>query len=751
LNNLIELNISGMDCADCAKTLESGVGQINGVESCRVVFMTGKMHIEGAPDMTAVKSRVEQLGYGIREEALGDEPSIHAEVSGVTGFLRYMLQKRESTITLISAAILGLTFALALLDAPELAIRALQLLIIAAVGLPIMKSGVQQFIFSRKVTINLLMSIAVIGALAINEWHEAATVIVLFAIAETLEGYSADRARGALASLLQLAPQRASVIRPCMDCAEHLGKDGYEGGPCPWCEAHEQQVPVAEVAVGETLMVKPGERIPLDGRVIEGASAVDQAPITGESIPVHKSFGDDVFAGSVNGHAVLTIEVTQQAENSTLNRIIRLVEAAQAQKAPSERFVDRFAAWYTPAVVILAGLVVVIPTMIFGATFDTWLYRGLALLVVACPCALVISTPVTVVSAMVRAAHEGILIKGGTYLEALGKIRVFAFDKTGTLTRGEPQVIQIKSVDCDGDDLCADCDHMLTVASALERQSEHPLGQAIVREAVKRGLSERHLLTQSVMALAGQGIRGQVEDQPVTVGSHSLFDAAYPHADGICSDVDQQERHGQTVMMVAESDRVLGFISVADTLREGIYSILQSLPAHKVMLTGDNQSVAQAIAQQAGIDSVRANLLPDDKASAIQQLVAEHGAVAMVGDGVNDAPALAAATVGIAMGGAGTAQAMETADVVLMQDDLSKLPTAVNISRRAGRVIRQNIGISLLIKAVFVALTLLGLTTLWLAVFADMGMSLLVTFNGMRLLRGGHYHHLHEGQNPHSL
>jgi len=726
-----ELIITGMDCADCAKTLEKGVGQLAGVQACEVNFMNGTMRILGNPTPNALQERITALGYGIAE---AQKPHIQEDYNGLGGFLRFMLSRRDTAIALAGLLGVGLAVGSALVGAPAWWVGGLELLIIAAVGLPIMHLGVRQFITTRNVTINLLMSLAVVGALVIQEWGEAATVIVLFAIGEALEGYSTDRARGALQSLLMLAPQQALVVRLCMDCAEHLGQDGYTGGACPICEPHEQWIPVAAVALGETVIVRPADRIPLDGEVLSGASAVDQSPITGESIPVDKAAGDLVFAGSVNGNAVLHIRATHTAQDSTLSRVIRLVAEAQAQKAPSERFVDRFARWYTPLVVVLAGLVALVPPLVAGAAFDTWFYRALALLVVACPCALVISTPVTVVSAMVNAARRGILIKGGGYLEALGRIRVFAFDKTGTLTQGKPQVVRVMAADCAAaSDECAPCNEMLTLAGAVERQSEHPLGQAIVREAQRRGVLTQH--AQGVTALTGQGIRGEINTQAITVGSHGFFEQHYPHAAALCQNAATYEAAGQTVMLVARENEVLGLISVADTPRPAARQALADLHGiHKIMLTGDNPAVAAAIAAQVGIDEARAELLPADKAAVVQKLAQEFGGVVMVGDGVNDAPALAAATVGIAMGGAGTAQAMETADVVLMQDDLRQLPHAVNISRRAAHVIRQNIGLSLGIKAAFVVLTLFGFTTLWMAVFADMGMSLLVTFNGMRLL-----------------
>ncbi|MBZ0305429.1 MAG: cation-translocating P-type ATPase, partial [Anaerolineae bacterium] len=520
---MMELKITGMDCADCAATLEKGVGQLEGVQSCRVNYLTGQMLIEGHTDIASVTRRVQALGYGVADKNEKKAP-VSEQRGGIAGFIQFMLERPNTAFALLGVAGLVVSMTLLLLEMSETTAHLIQAAIVVLIGFPIMRRGIQQFFFSRRVTINLLMTIATIGAAAIGEWSEAATVITLFAIGEALEGYSADRARHALHSLLTLAPQEALVIRPCINCAEHLGKDGYTGGPCPWCEPHEQSVPVEEVQTGETMLVLPASRIALDGRVLQGSSTVDQSHITGESIPVAKNVGDEVYAGSVNGVAVLHVEVTSLAQDSTLARIVRLVEDAQAKKSPTERFVDRFATYYTPAVIGIAILVALVPPVLFSGVFDTWLYRALALLVVACPCALVISTPVTVVSAMVRAAQNGILIKGGIHLETLAHIRAIAFDKTGTLTEGKPQVIEVTALNCTGEAVCRPCDDMLGLASAVERQSEHPLGRAVVQAAQKRGVLDRFAPAQEVAVLAGRGVQGQVAANPITIGSHAWFD-----------------------------------------------------------------------------------------------------------------------------------------------------------------------------------------------------------------------------------
>ena len=736
--------IDGMDCPDCAAKLEKGVAGLEGVAFCEINFATAKMRVEGDVSPEAVAGRVKALGYAAA--LASDAPRYRPRRGGVIGFAQFMLSRPETRLAAGGGMTLALALAAALLAAPEALVNALLAGALALAGYPIARSGLRTLIVSRDVNMNLLMSIAAVGAVLIGEAAEGATVIFLFAIGEALEGYTADRARDSLRSLMSLAPDRATVLRPCVDCAEHIGREGYTGGPCPWCGAHETSVDVSDLKTGEHILVKPGERIPMDGRVVAGTSAVNQAPITGESMPVYKEAGAEVFAGTVNGEGALEVEITRLAQDATLQQVIRLVEQAQAQKAPAQRLVDRFARFYTPAVVLAATAVAVLPPLLVGAPFHDaadgthgWLYRALALLVIACPCALVISTPVAVVSAIAGAARRGVLIKGGAHLEALGRVRAFAFDKTGTLTEGRPAVTGYRAVDCVDPQACACCDDVLALATAVERRSAHPLAQAVVAEAERRELHHVYAPAEAVEALAGRGVQGRVNGRTVTVGSHSLFDEAFAHDPGFCAQVNAAEAQGHTAMLLSDGERVRGFISVADAVRPSSREAVASLKVMggietTVMLTGDNAAAAQAVAEAVGVDEVRANLLPQDKVDAVCALVSQHGMAAMVGDGVNDAPALAAATVGIAMGGAGAAQALETADVALMADDLTQLPYAVGLSRATNRVIAQNVVFSLGIKALFLALALMGAATLWMAVFADMGASLLVTLNGMRPL-----------------
>ncbi len=747
----LELHITGMDCADCALKLEKGVANLDGIDMCSVNFTTAKMTLAGDIAPEEVAARIRLMGYGVADRAAPYTPKTTRQR------LIELLRQPRNTLTLIGAAFLAAGFAVQWFTVwpamPLYLIGGLFGLVFPA------RSGWGALRAGQGLDMNVLMTLAAVGAFAIGEYAEAATVIVLFSLGEALEGYTMERARDSIRSLTALAPAEALALRPCMDCDGHLGDplpDGsgpYSSGPCPWCGVHETTVPVEELAVGDRILVKPGERIPMDGAVLAGRSAVNQAPITGESVPVEKSPGGDVFAGSINGDGLLEIEVTHLAADNTLSRLIHLVEEAQSQKTPTQRFVDRFARVYTPAVVLGALLVATMPPLLFGQPFfdtpDThgWLYRALTLLVIACPCALVIATPVAVVSAISAAARQGVLIKGGAYLEALGRVRVVALDKTGTLTQGRPQLVGLACADACCVEArqtnllaeCAHCDDMLSVAAALERYSTHPLAQAVTAAAAVRQLPT--LPAEAVETLPGQGLRGQVNARQITVGSHAMLHSDRPEEADLHRLVSGAEASGHTTVLVREDDRLRGYLAVSDPPRHSSRAALAALKGagvrKTVMLTGDNPTVAGAIGRQLGLDEVRAGLLPQDKVAAVRELVAAHGdAVAMVGDGVNDAPALAAASVGIAMGAGGTAQALETADVALMADDLTKLAPAIKLGRRAAAVIKFNIWFAIGLKALFLLAALFGVATLWMAVFADMGASLLVTLNGMRLLRG---------------
>ncbi len=557
--------------------------------------------------------------------------------------------------------------------------------------------------------INVLMVVAVAGALAIRQFEEAAVVVFLFSAAQWLEAQSLDRARRAIGRLLDLAPSDVSL------------RDN--GG--------ERRVGIDAVQPGALMVVRPGEKFALDGIVRDGVSDVNQAPITGESMPVEKTAGDEVFAGSINGHGALTVTVTRRRNDTTLARIIHLVESAQGQRAPVQQFIDWFAAWYTPAVIVLAALVCVVPVVAGGQPFDVWLYRALVMLVVACPCALVISTPVSIVSALAGAARHGVLIKGGAHLERLATVRVVAFDKTGTVTTGaltvnDTQVAAGTTVEA-----------VIALAAAVESHSEHPVAAAIVREAARRALPVAE--PRDVRALPGLGVEGRVDGAQVACGTPRLFGERgwmTPEWTAVATRFVEQ---GLSPVLVARAGVTLGAIGIADYTRPSAAGVVAALRAQGLarvaLLTGDHETSARAVGAQLGLDEVRAALLPQDKVEAVHALRRAHGAVAMVGDGVNDAPALAAADVGVVMGAIGSDAALETADIALMADDLTKVPYAIRLSRATLANIRVNVAIALVLKGAFVALAAAGVATLWMAVLADTGASMLVVANALRLRR----------------
>lgn len=741
-------DIIGMDCADCARNIEKGVSKLAGVEACRINFTAAKLQVSGAASDESIADRVRELGYAVKNEA--EKPTNQPPApTGLRGFIHFLLQRRDTTLALIAAFLIlpGLIFHELLpmlgVNLPLWNLTSIAAMLVA--GYPVARSAWNGLRINREISINLLMTLAAIGALFIGAYTEAGLVMVLFAIGEALEGYTMQRTRDSIRSMVEIAPNEATVLRSCLDCQEHLGQAGYTGGPCPFCGTEEQRVNVSDLRVGDIILVKPGERIAMDGRVRKGMSAVNQAPITGESIPVEKALDAPIFAGSINGEGALEIEVTQLAADNTVSRMIRMVEAAQERRAPVQRFVDQFAQYYTPAVVAIALLVALVPPLLFNAPFwnpdattQGWFYRALALLVVACPCALVISTPVSLVSAIGNAARNGVLFKGGLYLEALSKIKTFAFDKTGTLTTGRPSVVTVRAVNCQAEDpACENCDDLLALTSAVERRSEHPLARAVVNAAGARGVQGHYPAAQDVTALMGKGVSGNVNGRTVFVGSHAYFDSNVPHAANQCAAIDAASAQGYTPMLVSADQQYLGYITVADKVHESSRDVLQALKKAGVqtlvMLTGDNQATAQTIADTVGVTDVRAGLLPENKLQALEDLLHQYHDVAMVGDGVNDAPALAAATVGIAMD-AGTAQAMETADITLMGADLRQLPFALKLSQATMAVIRQNITFAVGIKLIFMLVVLLGFGSMWLAVLADVGAALLVTLHGMRLL-----------------
>jgi len=716
-----QFTIKGMDCPDCARTVERGVARLAGVKTCHLNFTTEQLHVTGDVDPETVIARVRELGY----EAL---PTTSAVSEAPPSFLRFMLSSRET-----KRALIGFLLVLPGIVLHEILgweawwIDALALGGLALVGPSIAHHAWRVLRTNRELSIDALMTIAAIGAIIIGAYVEAGLVMVLYAIGEALEGYTANHARHTIRSLLELTPPTATLITP----------DG------------EQVTAVENLHPGDRIIVRPGERVPVDGTITAGSSFVNQAPITGESRLVERSVGDEVFAGTMNGEGSIEVIVTRPAAESTVARMIHLVQEAQERRAPMQRFVDRFARIYTPLVVLLAVIVALVPPLFFGQPFWNpdpntfgWFYRGLALLVVACPCALVISTPVSIVSALSTAARHGVLIKGGAYLEALARVQTIAIDKTGTLTTGKPAVVTLRTVGCIKPEAslghCTACNELLALAGAVERRSEHPLAYAIVNAADTCGLTLPS--AAEVRALVGQGVRGIVNGTEVFIGSHRTFDQVMTHDEWHCLAAHRDSQLGRTPVMVGVDGQYRGTITVADTIRAESRSAIARLRDQGlriVMLTGDETATAERIAAELGVDDVRAGLLPADKAQTVQALRQTNGVVAMVGDGINDAPALATADVGIAISAraGGTTQAMETADITLLSGDLHQLPFAIALSRQTLRTIATNVAFSIGIKLLFIGLVLAGLGTMWMAVLADVGASLLVTLNGMRLLR----------------
>jgi Zn2+/Cd2+-exporting ATPase len=688
------IRVEGMDCASCAATVEKRVSQLPGVRRAVVNFAAGRLDAEHDPDFA-----LEELEKAVRDAGCG--------VANTQEVERTAFWRTPRALSVFASALLfALGFSLGFASAPEVARVGAYLAAIVVGGLPIFRAALAG-VRARHLDMNVLMSAATIGGAAIGEWAEAASVVVLFAAGNALQIYAIDRTRGAVRALAGLAPEEVLVRR---DGAERL-------------------VGADEVTVGETVIVRPGERLAVDGEVIEGRTTVDESQVTGESTPVEKGPGDPVYSGSLNGGGGVLVRALHGASDSTLQRIARLVEEAQATKAPAEQLVDRFSRIYTPVVVAVAVVLAVVPPLL-GGSFGEWFYRALALLIIACPCALVISTPVTVISGIGAASRWGIFVKGGAALEAAGRLKALAFDKTGTLTEGRP--VLARTVALNGRSKA----EVLRLAAALERRSEHPLAHAILTAADGCNLPA----VENFRTIPGRGAEGEVGDRRYLVGSPRLFEEREIPFDLAQDALAEVEREGETPVILGSEQEPLAIFGLADTPRPDAGSTLAALRAagvsELVMITGDAEAPARRVAQELGI-GYRARLLPEQKVDAVRELVSKYENVGMVGDGVNDAPALAASSVGFAMGAAGTDVALEIADVALMQDHLPKLSEAVVLSRAAERIIKQNIYVSLFIKGLFVLLAPVGLVTLWLAVLADMGTSIAVTLNGLRLFRWG--------------
>jgi len=688
--------VEELDCATEENDLRGVLKPLAGVRSLEFDLVARRVRVRhDLADPAPIEQAIRDLGM---------RPSVIVEVEGEEP--ARSLSNRAIAVT-VAAGVLAVGSEVAVIagaDEQSVLVGALALAAIALGGRDTLRKGFQA-LRSRRMTMSLLMSVAVIGAVAIGQWPEAAVVIWLFGVAELIEALSLERARNAIRSLVGLAPEVASVRRDS-----------------EWIE-----VPTVDVPLDAVILVKPGSRIALDGRVVAGSSSVDQAPITGESIPVSKVVGDPVFAGTINERGTLEVAVTAAKGEGTLDRIARSIQEAQADKAPAQRFVDKFASIYTPLVFVLAILIAAVPPITGHGSFADWFYKALVLLVLACPCALVISTPVTVVSGLGGAARRGILIKGGVHLENARKLRTVALDKTGTLTHGKPVLTDLINLGPLPDE------SVLRIAASIETLSEHPVGHAVVT-AHTGGLDP----VDNFEAITGRGVRATVGGTAYTLGNHRLVEDT-----GLCSpDLEQTlerlENEAKTAIVLMDESGPIAVFAVADTLRPSsreAIADLKKLGVTTIMLTGDNQRTAFAIALQAGIDDARGDLLPDDKLRIVTELVATRGPVGMIGDGVNDAPALAKADLGIAMGAAGTDTAIETADIALMDDDPRKLAETIRISTHTAHVLWQNISIALGVKAVFFALTLTGTASLWIAVLADMGASLIVIANGLRLLR----------------
>jgi len=768
-----KLKIRGMDCADCAIKIEKAVSKAKGVESAEVSFVdsTLKMKIdESEYDRKNIENTLQRLGYSIGQEGkanylrlyvegmdCGDEASIIekrlSNLEGIKEIKFYLIsreleveydpkvikpseiissidqigmkasikaasrddlsfwEKRKHLISTVASGVLAFAgIILTRLEINENIIIPIFVLAIISGGFYIVRKGLAA-LRTFSLDMNFLMTVAVIGAALIGEWIEAAAVVFLFSLAQLLETYSMDRARNAIRSLMELSPQRALVRR----------------------DGQEEEVDVNLVKIGEEIIIKPGEKIPLDGKVIKGNSYVNQAPITGESMPVEKKPGDMVFAGSINQKGSMEVKITHAARDTTLARIIHMVEEAQAQKAPSQSFVDKFAKYYTPAVVTSAILVATVPVLFFNQPFMDWFYRALVLLVISCPCALVISTPVSIVAGLSQAARKGVLIKGGVHLENAGRLKALVFDKTGTLTKGKAEVIDIIPLNNHNKD------QVLRIAAGIESRSEHHLAQAILTKAEEWKLkipepSDFHSIT-------GKGARAKIDGEYFYIGSHRLFEEKKFCTPELDQKMKELEKESHSLVVVGNSNRALGIIVISDAIRPNGKPTIDELRKIGIreiaMLTGDNQGTARAIAKKLGIDAFKAELMPQDKVKAIKDYLKKYDRLAMIGDGVNDAPALASATIGIAMGTAGTDAALETADIALMNDDLSGIPFVISLGKKTLWIIKENISLALLIKAVFFALAIPGLATLWMAVIADMGASLIVIFNGMRLFKFG--------------
>ncbi|WP_394189481.1 heavy metal translocating P-type ATPase [Paenisporosarcina quisquiliarum] len=690
--------LQGLSCTNCAAKFEKNIRDIQTVHDVQLNFGASKLTVLG----NATVDELEKAGAfdGIKVVPASQKIQIEKEP---------FWKKRDNQTTFISAVLLLLGYLFSTVYGEE----SIQTILVFGAsiligGYNLIKVGLANLI-KFQFDMKTLMTIAVIGAAIIGEWGEGAVVVFLFAISEALESYSMEKARQSIRTLMDIAPSTAIIRR---------GKKEFE-------------VAVEDIQIGDIMILKPGQKIAMDGEVIHGQSSINQSAITGESVPVHKVIGDEVFAGTLNEEGLLEVSVTKRVEDTTIAKIIHLVEEAQAEKAPSQQFVDKFAKYYTPAIMLISLLVVAVPPLFLGGDWSEWIYRGLAVLVVGCPCALVVSTPVAIVTAIGNAARNGVLIKGGIHLEETGRLKVVAFDKTGTLTKGTPEVTSVVSLS----DLSIA--EILQLSASIEKFSQHPLASAILKEAERQKIEL--VPVDNFQSITGKGAKATIGEQNIFIGSPKMFRETQSLSSAIEDEVKALQMDGKTVMLLGNEYEIKGFIAVADQVRKSSLTVIKKLHElgiqKTIMLTGDNQATGRAIGQQLELTDVRAELMPQDKLNVIKSLREEHGKVAMVGDGVNDAPALASATVGIAMGGAGTDTALETADIALMADDLEKLPYTIALSRKTLNVIYQNVAFALGLKVLALLLIVPGWLTLWMAIFADMGATVIVVLNSLRLLR----------------
>jgi Zn2+/Cd2+-exporting ATPase len=690
--------IEGMDCREEVTLLERRFKSLAGIEDFSADVMGQRLHVKyDAARLSASTITDAVADTGMRAWLEHEEPVAGAPTAERT---------RRALVWLSGAALLT---GLLLEPSPAAGAAPFVFAVAIAAGLVAVGRRAWNSVRARVLDINVLMVLAVAGAIVLRQYSEAAAVIFLFAVAQALEARTLERARLAITALMDLTPVDALV-----------------------CDASgERRVGVDAILPGAIIVVRPGEKIPLDGTVVSGHTEVNQSPVTGESLPIEKGPGDDVFAGTINGRGAVDVKVTRLRRDTTVARIIHLVERAQAQRAPAQTTVERFARVYTPIVIGLAATVAVVPPLAFGASWQEWLYRALVLLVVSCPCALVISTPVSIVAALASAARKGVLIKGGMHLERASTLRCVAFDKTGTLTRGAPEVVDVLPLNG------VPAASIVHLAAAVEQRSAHPIAQAILRHAAAVGGAAAP--AERVTALPGRGTEGMVAGRRVLLGNHRLFEERSLCSAEIHERLAEIGAAGRTPVLVAHGDRAIGIMAIADRAREASRATVDLLREQGVervvMLTGDSRATAAAIAAELGVDEFRAELLPQDKVAAVDELRRLHGSIAMVGDGVNDAPALAAADVGIAMGAAGSDAALETADIALMADELLKIPYALRLSRATVRNIKANLAISIVLKAAFIVAAVTGVATLWMAVLADTGASVIVIANALRLLR----------------